>query len=152
MTMTTRTGLTALALTASILAADGCGGGSKGPSRAEFILQADPICARANEALRASNVSPQNLPRTGPHVATFYQQAANELAKLTPPPSMAADWKVIVDSTRRTAAGFIKWGEAATASKKFNRAWLEAEGEITKGQHDRTVIALHDGFQACNKI
>lgn len=149
----TRTVLGALALAAAVLAAGGCGG-SKGLSRAELIAKADPICQRANHALDSSKISSKNLASVAPGLATVEQQVSAELAKLTPPSSMVADWHVIVDGFRRTAVGLNEVGRVAKAglSAKPTTALLEGEKEVSKGQQARATTAGRDGFLECARF
>jgi hypothetical protein len=146
MKMTTRTGLTVLALAATALTAASCGG-AKTLSRAELIAKADPICRRANHRLDTSKVNPWNLAVLGDGLAATERQVSDELAKLTPPSSMAADWKVIVDGFRRASVGLTRGAEASRI--KDTPEILKHGGELTEGQHDRAVAAQRNGFKDC---
>lgn len=151
----TRSSLTTLALTTiAVAAASGCGG-SKSLSRRELIAKADPICRRANTAVDSAKFDLQNLAQRAPGIAAAQLQASAELAKLTPPSSMSADWKVIVDGLRRSGAGIQKAGEVAkstgsnvkalTASKAFN----EGASEFTRGREASERTADRNGFSDC---
>lgn len=149
--MMTRQGLAALALAAIVLTtAAGCGG-SKGLSRSELIAKANPLCRRANEALDSSKLNPSNIAQVAPAVAVTVQQVSAELAKLTPPESMASDWKVMVDSVRRAGVGLGKLAQAAKTSSlaKPSQAYIEGEKEFSSGQSDRSQIAQHNGVSEC---
>jgi hypothetical protein len=147
----TRRSLVMPALLAAVAVA-GCGG-SKTLSRSELIAKADPICRKANHALDSSKISPKNLTTVAPTVATTEQQVSAELAKLSPPSSMASDWKVIVDGFHRAGVGLQEIGSAAKTSSpsKPSKAFVEAEKEMTGGQHDRAVTAARNGFNDCGK-
>ncbi|MGN6371440.1 MAG: hypothetical protein ACTHM1_00370 [Solirubrobacteraceae bacterium] len=139
------------ALIAAVAVA-GCGG-SKELSRSELIAKADPICRHANEALKSSKITPRNLTSVAPPLSVAYEKASSELAKLSPPPSMAADWKVIVDGYRRASVGFQEIGVAAKTSSiaKPSKALIAGEKEQYGGQHVRSITALRDGFADCGK-
>jgi hypothetical protein len=156
MHMTTCSGLTTLALATAVLAtASGCGG-SKGLSRAELIAKADPICRRANDTLNGSKLNAHNVAQLAPMLAATEHQVSVELAKLTPPSSMAADWKVIIDGFRRAGVGLEKVGAAAKASPprfgKASKALIEGENELSNGQNVRAVTAQRSGFNDCGKF
>jgi len=147
----TRRSLVAPALLAAVAVA-GCGG-SKELSRSELIAKADPICRKANNALDSSKITPKNLPSLAPGLATTYEQASSELAKLKPPLSMAADWKVIVSGYRRAGVGFQELGVASKTSSlaKPSKTLIAGEKEQFGGQHDRAVTASRNGFVDCSK-
>lgn len=154
---TTRSGLTTLALTTVALAAvSGCGG-SKELSRSELIAKADPICRRANAAIDHSKFNVSNVAQLAPGMAAAQNQASAELAKLTPPSSMAADWKVIVDGYRRTGTGIQRAGEAARSAGSANplthsKAFAEAATEFANGREVRQTTAARNGFIDCAKF
>jgi hypothetical protein len=144
-----RTSLVALTLGASLLVAAGCGVSDAKLARAELILKADPYCERANNALKDSGISPSNLAVVAPHVGKFYLLAANQLAGLKPPSSIAADWRAIVDGYRVAGEQLEKLGEAVRA--KDRQVDFQAQALFTKAQHDRAITAFRNGFEACSK-
>lgn len=156
MTTTTHLRLAAAVLAAIVLAATSGCGGSKGLSQSELIAKADPICQRALSALEGAKLSRENLAQVGGAIATASRQAHGELAKLTPPSSMAADWREIVNSFSMISTGMQKAAEAAkgTDAKALaqSKAFREGETEFLKGQQTRQTLASRNGFQACGKI
>jgi hypothetical protein len=146
-----RASLTSIALL-SVVTIVGCGG-SKGLSRKELIAKADPICRRSNHALKSSKISLQNLKTVAPAVAVTENEVSSELSKLTPPSSMAADWKVIVHGFHRAGVGLEELAKAAQTSplSKLSQAVLQDMKEITEGQRDRAVTAGRNGFSDCSE-
>lgn len=148
----TRVGLTGTGLLVAALAVAGCGG-SKELSRKDLIAKADPICRRAHEALTSSKLTPRDLTSVGPGIAAIDRQVSSELSKLTPPASMAADWKVIVDGFRRAGEGLDQVVSVARTSglSKLSQALIQGEKEFTKGQSVRSITASRNGFVECSK-
>lgn len=142
----THTRVMALLAATTLGTVSGCGG-SSGLSRSQLIAKADPICRQANQALRTSKISFQNVAQVGPSVAAAQRQASIELSKLTPPSAMADDWKTIVTSWRTAAESLLRFGEAAKA--KDTQGELSAEKGFTEAQHARTTPAIRDGFHDC---
>lgn len=135
-----------------LLAVAGCGGSST-LSRQELIAKAEPVCRRVNHVFESNRFTPQNYTHVAPLEAKEYQQAADELAKLIPPASMASDWQVIIDGFRRASKGLQEIGNAPPPShNKFSRVLGEGMNELAKGQHVRDVTALRTGFKDCSKL
>lgn len=148
-----------LALAAvALIAASGCGGSKGGVSRAELIAKADPICRRANTVVDSAKFNLHNVGQAAPGIIAAERQASAELAKLTPPSSMAADWKVIVDGFRKTSAGMQKVSEAARSAGSNEKAltqskvFSEGASEFARGQHIRELTAARNGFADCAKF
>lgn len=143
-----------LALAGTVVAlASGCGE-SKGLSRAELIAKADPICQRANAKLDSSNISPQNIAQVAPGIAAVDRQVSAELAKLTPPSSMAGDWTIIVDGFRKSGVGLERLGAVPRISslKKPSKAVIEAETVFTGSQDARASAGARSGFKDCARF
>jgi hypothetical protein len=144
----TRKGLTTLALTAAaVLTTSGCGG-TKGLSRAELIAKADPLCRRANTTIDSSKLTPKTVSRLAPGIAAVEQEVSSQLAKLTPPSSMASDWKTIVNGFRSAGTGLLHMGEARKTND--THALVKAEAELSNGQIARTEAAQRNGFKDCS--
>jgi hypothetical protein len=152
-----RTGLTALTLVATALTASGCGGSTKSSesteplTHVEFVAKADVICGRVN-AERASTPmkSRQDFERILPRIAADEQTAVAELDKLTPPASMAADWKQIVTADRTLAGYTGRYGQyLASDNNRAARALLQAAGSV---QRPMVATAKRDGFNDCTQF
>jgi hypothetical protein len=161
----------AAALLATALAAQGCGGSSKSsqsassqPSmtRAALIAKADPVCGRINKKIEFySNLKPSDsrdlvsaaaVERAAPLIASFERSAHDELAKLAPPSSMAADWREIVDGVEAIANDTQQLGQDLSAKVKVRGkiAGLTASATITL-QHVNAVAA-RNGFKDCARL
>jgi DICT domain-containing protein len=139
--------LTALALAATVLVA-GCGG-SKTLTRSQLAAKAEPICAHIQEKLGAvfSAKSPQSVSHAAAEFAAYDRQATAELAKLSPPGSMASDWKAIVTGYEVAGSAVAKLGQDAIPTKD-----KPGSGDVTAftdAQHNRTVTAQRNGFNHC---
>lgn len=155
-----RSDLAALTLMATTLAASGCGGSSASQrlTRGELIAKADAICNRA-KAKRASVkittqqkiTKQQETGRAMSQVAAYEHAAAAELAKLTPPTSMAGDWNQIVAATQTLAADIVRVSEYAKANRL-----KAASGLIFPaiGEAERQIVttARRNGFKDCARI
>jgi len=140
----------ALALSAIVLAAPGCGKSSKPLTRAQLISQADAICKRVNAKLKVSKInSKQDIARVVPQLATYEQQALADLGKLVPPASMANDWKTIVAGAQTLADNTAKLGEYAKENKLKAARGLVSTSE--KVQQQVQATAKRDGFKECSQ-
>jgi hypothetical protein len=146
--------IVAIALAAAI-SATGCGGSSKSSdtgtgSKTELIAKADAICHGVNERLSSTRIgSADDYARLLPSLAAYRQTAADELGKLTPPASMAADWKQIVADAHTLAAEVAKIGEVAK-TKDFN-ATAALVKKASGVQAHLASIAARNGVKECNK-
>jgi hypothetical protein len=176
-----RTRLAALALAATTVAVAGCGGSTKSSSqttassgtppesvshtdsvaqskaptkqltRAELIARGDEICARVNARRNAITIrTPADVALLVP-LAAYERTAFDELGNLTPPASMAADWKIIVATAQALAEDTGKAGE--TAGK--TNAQAAAHGPLMafrQAQQLLSVTAARAGFKDCAEI
>jgi hypothetical protein len=148
-----RTRLAALALIATMLAISGCGGsGSSGSlTRSELIARADLICRRVHARLASTTIKgPQSYARLLPPLASYEHAAVAELRKLTPPASMAGDWRQIVDGVQAFADATAKLGAYATSSglpvTPSTRAASHAAGQSSQ---QIRAAAQRQGFKDC---
>lgn len=133
----------------ALFAAAGCGG-SKSLSRQELIAKAEPLCRRANHTLDSSKMTLHNYASVALAVAGVEHQVSDELAKLSPPESMSADWRVIVDGFRRAGVGLEEVAKAAPPhGNKLTPELRKGVNELSNGQHVRAVTALRNGFKEC---
>lgn len=151
------TRLVALMLAATTLAASGCGGVTKSSTptaqatqsqqgNAEFIRQADAICARLNA--QVAPIHDTNFATVAPRLATLEQAALADLAKLTPPASIAGDWKQIVTSQQTIAEDTVKLGQYGKANNLNGARTLFFT--IDDVQKQMIATAHRDGFRDCS--
>lgn len=136
-----------------------CGGATRAPrepvitrkngtlTKQDLIAAADPICRRI-KARRTGVVpgSPRDAHRL-PGLVGDEWRAIDELSRLSPPPSMAYDWRQMLNDTR-TMAEFT----AAVAS--YSQAGYQGEvstllAMITEGERKLHRLARRDGFGGC---
>lgn len=141
------TRVTVAVLTAATLAASGCGqsGSAKTLSRAELIAKAEAICVRANAKLKLLE---RTKAATGLLEAGEYEQTATvELGKLTPPASMASDWREIVAADQTLARDTVKYAEYNKLhNRRELRLLIRAAGEV---DHPMSATAKRDGLNEC---
>lgn len=82
----------------------GCGGGSGGPSTADFAKQAEAICkkARAGAAKDFASHDGKNLSAA---LSTALNEEADGIAALDPPSDQATQIEALVASVRKAAVG-----------------------------------------------
>jgi hypothetical protein len=138
--------LAALALAATILITSGCGGSTKPLSREQLIAKADPICRVAVETVSYANITPTKIVHFASRLAAAEQRAYTELARLTPPASIADDWQLILDGFRESARDFRSLAGAAHPGSEGAR--FESLYGAVRG---RAWTAREDGFKDCGK-
>jgi hypothetical protein len=140
--------IAALAFAAVILPASGCGGSSKTKplTRAELTAKADAICRRIIPQVDWSKVNPEPLPSQVDRLAALEEQAASELDKLTPPATMADEWRLIVDGFKLTGPEFKTIAaEVKSSPHAFPRL------PLSNAQHERGLAADIAGIKDCAK-
>lgn len=120
-------------------------------SRAVFIAHAEPICARLNAQLDAANVKTQaDLIRVLSQAAVYEQAELEELKKLTPPASIADDWRRMLAYTHVWSINSAKAGNAAKA-KDF-KASAALVSKTTAIEERLATVAKHSGFKQCGLL
>jgi uncharacterized protein YceK len=117
---------------------------------AALITKADLICARLN-AIRASNKikSAQEYVRVTSELSSDEQQALAEMAKLTPPASLAHTWDTMLAGYRTIATNIaIVSHDAATKNLATANALLTTSTNV---QHSTAAVARGAGFKDCGK-
>jgi hypothetical protein len=116
-----------------------------------LIASADAICRRFNKELTgASRPQASKVARTAPRNAALEQRAVAELSKLTPPASLARDWKQIIAYRRTLAEELVTLARDAKAD---NVQGMQALAASKKRVHDElTKLAAHDGFTDCSSV
>lgn len=164
-----------LATVTCALVIAGCGGSSRAPARphsvtsrtstassrltsqtstqpspeARFTAQANAICARVNTRLvsKTTNHSRRQLVRVIARNAVLERQGVAELAKLTPPESLASGWRRVLTYRRVLADELAKF---ATATKDTNRPALNALATSKRRNHAHLhEAATTNGPHAC---
>lgn len=137
--------LAAILLTAVAIA--GCGGSSSKPkplTRAELTAKANVICRRVISQVDWTKVNPATLPRVVDRLAALEERAASELEKLTPPASMADEWRLIVDGFKLTGPEFKQIAQSALRTANYQLP-------LSSAQHERGQRANEAGIAECAK-
>jgi hypothetical protein len=149
--------LAATMLTTITLAAAGCGSGGSTPSSttadattpASFIAKADVICGRVNAEISSNPYrSPQGIARLAPQLSAYELAADAELGALTPPASLASDWKQIVTDAQKLARDTATFGAYAKANNLAAATKLDNADQPIHLQ--LLAIAKRDGFKVCS--
>jgi hypothetical protein len=146
------TSKTASSSTQASTGSEASGGGSPAPTGtltpAQLIAKGNAICYRLN-ARRSSIVvaTPHDYERLVPPLAAYELASAAEMSKLTPPPSMAADWRRIVAGSRLIALATGRFRKSADAGNAAKSRPLDAM--LTKGIDELTSAAKHAGLSEC---
>jgi hypothetical protein len=124
----------------------GCGGSSASRqlTMPELIAKADPICRPVIEGVDYAKLTQANIVRNASRLAALEERASAQLAKLTPPPSMADTWQLIVDGFRWSAEEFRKLGKTATANTSGG-----AFEPLYEAVRKRAWNAYEAGFKDC---
>jgi hypothetical protein len=117
-------------------------------SRAQLISKVNEICYRVN-AKRASITitGAKEFERDIPRLAGYELAAAAEMSELIPPPSMAADWKRVVNGTRALS-------EITSSVHSFAEVLSDKHGRIldaaiSKAMRRVAKAAKRSGFETC---
>ena len=167
--------LAALALAATTLAASGCGGSPKAGStaapisttattatvkvasgnpltRAELIAAAGAICKRIDARHASLNLATQQaIAREIPVFAAYQKAALAELSKLTPPPSMAHDWKQFAAAAHTLARDMARFGEYAKANPPI-ATYARILPTIDKDERHVSALAKRDTINECEQV
>lgn len=142
---------TVLALCTATAAA-GCGS-SSAPllSKSDLISKGDAICKRVNDGIKNVGVanSAADIARVAPQVYALEQQGVNDLRKLKPPSSLAADWSFLLDKTQSLTDDANKIGAAANTNDQNTVQSFEAEAVSASAAATGTAAKL--GFKDCAK-
>jgi hypothetical protein len=122
-------------------------------TRAESILiaKAGAICKRI-DARHASVRLPtqQAIARELPLFASYQRAALAELRKLTPPASMAHDWKQFVAAAHTLASDTTRVGEYAKANHFATAGTIIPR--IDKDERHISALAKHDAITGCEQV
>jgi hypothetical protein len=145
------TRVAAIALTATMLAASGCGSSSKPLTRAELTAKANAICKTVTAKISSRSVkTQQDIARVAGELASFEQTALTNLSKLVPPAELEDDWKQFVAGAQTLAENTAKLGEYAKTNNLKGAKGLITSSEAT--QRQMVAIAKRDGLTACEQV
>jgi hypothetical protein len=159
------TWLRSAALALVVFAIAGCGGSSGGPTSAEASAQvgvaasspavsrADAICRSLNGQLAATlpkTYSVQAVARLSPRNAVLERKAADELALIHPPTSVAGEWRQAI-ADRRQLAGELD--QLARVVKSGDTKVMATLGRQKASLRERLLaIGRHIGFSDCQEL
>jgi hypothetical protein len=117
-------------------------------TRAQLIARGNAICYRLNARRSSTRISrPQDYERLVPVLAAYELAAATEMSKLTPPASMARDWRQMIAGSRTIAevtGHFQRYSEAGNEKKS-----RPLDAILGKAIEELTSAAKHAGFKDC---
>lgn len=144
-------GLSAVALAATVLVASGCGSSSKPLTRAELTMKANAICKTVTTKLASKTIkTQQDIGRVAGELASFEQTALTDLSKLVPPAELENDWKQFVAGAQTLAENTAKLGEYAKAKNlKAARGLIVSSTAV---QHQMQATAKRDGLKECEQV
>jgi hypothetical protein len=143
--------LAALAAIALAVAVAGCGSATP-LTRAQLVNHTNALCTQLHNKMKQVGPakSTQDLARLARKLAGFEQQQLEAMHKLTPPASMASDWKQMVQGAEEIAEA------AGTLSTDVQLKKDKAAGEALKqvGSVEQRIkpIAEKDGFTSCEQL
>jgi hypothetical protein len=118
-------------------------------TRATLIAKADEICRRINAKRGTIKItSMQDFVRYLLPLATEERAELAELRRLTPPPSMASDWRAILAGNRTIAADYAKIAEYVRANNEI-RGVHGLFAVTARAQARITATARRAGFKDC---
>jgi len=166
--------LAALTLVTAILVASGCGSSTQtatqtstasqasttqaqqtaasGPhlTSTQFIARADTICAHVNTKRATVTISsPQTTVTLLPPLVVYERTALAEMNKLTPPPALANDWKLILASIHELTDYTGELSSDMTANNTTAARVLLAKAGSVGPSATLTATAKRDGFKDC---
>jgi tRNA U34 5-methylaminomethyl-2-thiouridine-forming methyltransferase MnmC len=149
-----RVGVSLLTPAAAILLAVClCGCGSAKPlTRAQLTRRTNALCDEVHAKLKAIGPAktPTEFAQLARKLAGFEQQELESMRKLTPPRSLAADWKQILEGVEEIS---IAAGTLSTELQlKHQKHAVEAFGHISKVQQQLSKIVKRDGFTSCGEL
>lgn len=139
-----------LALAAVTVAVSACGGdGGERLSEADWIAQADAVCAEAQAELDAlpEPTTPAELTELAEEAVTIAEEQLSRLRELRPPEAAEDDYTEMLDLTARQIELTGEIAEAAAARDQARVEELIEQGEEVDDEAD--ALAAEYGFQVC---
>jgi ABC-type transport system substrate-binding protein len=118
---------------------------------AELIAKADPICERANAKRTSITLTTRSsYSRLLPPLVAYERGELAELAKLTPPASLASEWRQILADTKTIIEATAKLGETPPNGRDSS---LKAVF-VKAGRAERQMLAIAKriGFKECARL
>lgn len=133
------------------VALTGCGS-TKPLTRAQLVSDANTLCSHVQAKMKATGAAktPQEVAEVAKKLASFEQQQLEAMRKLTPPASMASDWKQMIEGAEEITedAGTLS---ADIQLKKHNAA-DEAMKQFGATEKRLAPIVQRDGFTSCAQL
>jgi hypothetical protein len=124
--------------------------GAAGLPQSPFIARADAICRGLDSRLAAVKPASLRVPeiaRFAPPRAALEKTAVTELSRLTPPRSIARDWRLMITYRRTLAEELAKLGQNA---KVGDARGIQALAVSKKRVHQKLfTVATREGFKYC---
>jgi hypothetical protein len=142
------TRIAAVAMAVAAIAATGCGTSNKALSHGELVAKANSICKRLNTQHKSINIRTQEeYIRLLKTTAAEDQIAFTELAKLTPPTSLASDWKQFVADGRALAQDATQLATYLTTYNRRSASMVNRSTSVVMQAIHTT--AERDGLTEC---
>jgi hypothetical protein len=78
------------------------------------------------------------------------RQALNDLEKLTPPASMADDWKAFISDGQKIAEDTVKLAESVRTSNSSEQDGINTA--LASLERETLTITKRNGFVACSQL
>jgi hypothetical protein len=142
----------ACALAASIAVIVASCGSAQPLTRAQLVSRADAICTEVHTKMKTagSASSPKQFVHLARKLAGFQQQELEQMQKLTPPASLASDWKKILESAEEITE-HVGTLSTDVETKKDKQA-SEALKQISAIQQRVAVVVRRDGLTSCDEL
>jgi hypothetical protein len=118
-----------------------------------LIARADTICRGLDTkraAVNPANLSMREIARFAPPRAALEQAAVTELSKLTPPASIARDWRQVIAYRTTLTKELFKLGSDAKVNDAPGIRALAASKKLV---HQKLLtVATRDGFKYCSGV
>lgn len=122
-------------------------------SSSQLVAKADVICKQLSVELDAPNNSshtPQDIVHIAAQRAALEQRALTELGRLTPPASMAHDYRHILAARRAVIRDLKKLGEVVSANNAQAKRSVFASSVTTTRK--LAAAAERAGFKYCGQL
>jgi hypothetical protein len=143
--------LSVIVATLATIALTGCGS-TKPLTRAQLVSKANSLCSHVQAKMKAAGVAKttQEYAKIAKKLAGFEQQQLESMRKLKPPPSMASDWKQMIEGAEEITE------DAGTLSTDIQLKKDKAAGAVLQqiGAEEKKLapIVQRDGFHSCSQL
>ena len=147
--------LVAVAVAVAVAGCGGSGDAAGGPplSRPQLMAQAEAICRRRNvaiDAIKLRGTSAADIARFASRSVAVEQAAFTDLARLTPPASMAGDWRQVLAYSRVLLRYVVELDEFGRRGEVRAISVLARSAEAAKRQ--LLVVGTRGGFRYCARV